>query len=160
MSTRAGRDKSKEDPMTLTMLRMSVFVAMIAAGVTSGATAQTTADPSRPNMTTAQATPGQGESAQPAQPGMSRPGMMGQGMMGRGMPDMMRPEMMGQGMMGGMMGGRGHMMKIMFAIADTNGDGALSFEEVTAIHKRIFDRVDANKDGKVTVEELQTFMRE
>jgi len=97
-----------------------------------------------------------GESAQPAQPGMSRPGMMGQGMMGRGMPDMMRPEMMGQGMMGG----RGHMMKIMFAIADTNGDSALSFEEVTAIHKRIFDRVDANKDGKVTVEELQTFMRE
>ena len=64
--------------------------------------------------------------------------------------------------MGGMpmMGPRGHMMKVMFAIADTNGDGALSFEEVTAIHKRIFDRVDANKDGKVTPEELQAFMRE
>jgi hypothetical protein len=80
----------------------------------------------------------------PAEAGMMRPGMMGHGMMG-GMP---------------MMGPRGHMMKVMFAIADTNGDGALSFEEVTAVHKRIFDRVDANKDGKVTVEEMQTFMRE
>ena len=78
-----------------------------------------------------------------------RPGKMGEGQMG-------------EGIMGGMpmMGGPGHMMKVMFAIADTDGDGALSFEEVTAIHKRIFTRVDANKDGKVTVEELQTFVRE
>ena len=53
-------------------------------------------------------------------------------------------------MMGGV-GPRGHMMKVFFAIADTNGDGALSFEEVTAIHKRIFDKIDANKDGKVTI---------
>lgn len=66
------------------------------------------------------------------------------------------------GMMGGMpmMGMRGHMMKIMFAIADVDGDGALSFEEVTTIHKQIFDKVDANKDGKVTPEEAQAFMRE
>jgi Ca2+-binding EF-hand superfamily protein len=52
------------------------------------------------------------------------------------------------------------MMKIMFAIADTDGDGALSFEEVTAIHKRIFDAVDANKDGKVTPDEMQAFMQQ
>ena len=62
------------------------------------------------------------------------------------------------GMRGGMMGG-GHMMKVMFAIADTNGDGALSFDEVTAVHKRIFDVIDANKDGKVTPEEIQRFMQ-
>ncbi|ANL36870.1 hypothetical protein AMC89_PB00178 (plasmid) [Rhizobium phaseoli] len=76
-------------------------------------------------------------------------GMMGQGMMMR------------SGMMGGMpmMGMRGSMMKIMFAVADTDGDGALSFEEVTAVHKRIFDSVDANKDGKVTTEEMQAFWR-
>ncbi|MHC2301673.1 Ca2+-binding EF-hand superfamily protein [Rhizobium mongolense] len=55
---------------------------------------------------------------------------------------------------------RGHMMKTMLAIADADGDGALSFEEVTAIHKRIFDKVDANKDGKVTPEEMQAFMRQ
>ena len=54
----------------------------------------------------------------------------------------------------------GHIMKIMFAIADTNGDGGLSFEEITTIQKRIFDKVDADKDGKVTPEEVQTFMRE
>jgi Ca2+-binding EF-hand superfamily protein len=58
-----------------------------------------------------------------------------------------------------MTGIRGHMMKIMFVIADTDADGALSFEEVTAIHKRIFDAVDANKDGKLTPDEMQAFMR-
>ena len=59
-----------------------------------------------------------------------------------------------------MMGMHGPTMKIMFAIADTNGDGALSFDEVTALHKRIFDRIDANRDGKVTPEEIQAFFRE
>ena len=52
------------------------------------------------------------------------------------------------------------MMRIMFAVADVNGDGGLSFEEVTTVHRRIFERVDANKDGKVTPEEVQAFMRE
>ncbi|WFU13246.1 EF-hand domain-containing protein (plasmid) [Rhizobium sp. CB3090] len=80
-------------------------------------------------------------------------GTMPRGMMGM---NMMRP-----GMMSGMpMAMRGHMMQIMFAIADTNGDGALSFDEVMAIHKRIFDLVDANKDGKVTIEEMQAFMHQ
>lgn len=77
--------------------------------------------------------------------------------------EMMPGAMMGgrHGMRDGMRGGpmRGHMMTIMFAVADVDGDGALSFEEVTTIHKRIFDKVDANKDGKVTTEEMQAFMR-
>ena len=34
------------------------------------------------------------------------------------------------------------------------------FEEVTAIHKRIFDSVDANDDGKVTREEIQEFWKQ
>jgi hypothetical protein len=78
----------------------------------------------------------------------------------------MQPQgMMGMGMMGGqmrmpMMPMRGHMMKIMFAVADTNADGGLSFEEVTAVHKRMFDAVDANKDANVTIEELRSFMSE
>jgi hypothetical protein len=91
-------------------------------------------------------------------------------MMGRGMtgPGMMPPDEMGGGgdnamMEPGMMGPigrRGHMMKIMFAIADANGDGGLSFEEVTAINKRLFDQADGNKDGKVTREEIQAFLRD
>jgi hypothetical protein len=78
------------------------------------------------------------------------PGMMGRNMMSSGMSEGMR-------MMGPM---RGHMMKIMFVIADSDGDGAISFEELTAIHKRVFDAVDANNDGKVTPEEMQAFMQD
>ncbi|CAN7330818.1 EF-hand domain-containing protein [Rhizobium sp. LjRoot258] len=117
----------------------------------------------------------QGQGTMPGGAGMMQPGMMGQGqgtmqggpgMMPGGMQCMMmqpgatggmpmQPGMMGGGMP--MMAMRGHTMKIMFAVADADGDGALSFEEVTAIHKRIFDSVDANKDGKVTTDELQAF---
>jgi hypothetical protein len=168
--------------MTVTdLMRMTALATLVVTSATSGATAQTTeADPHRLNAILAQATPGQAPSVQPAQPRVipaqpsvvpaqpsttpAQPGMMQSAppSVQATEPGMTRPGMMGQGMMGGMtmVGPRGHMMKVMFAIADTNGDGALSFEEVTAVHKRIFDRVDANKDGKVTVEEMQTFMRE
>ncbi len=197
--------------MTLTALtRTTALATILAAGITSSATALTAVvDPHHPNATLAQATPGQGPAVQPAkpivipvqpdgtpaqpriapvqpdvtpaQPGMMGPGMMmGQGamppaqpgaqsaqpgMMGGMMGQGMTCPMMRSGMMGGMrgmpmMGPRGHMMKVMFAIVDTNGDGGLSFEEVTAVHKRIFERVGGNKDGKVTREEIQTFMRE
>ena len=141
--------------MTLNaLLRTAALVALLAAGATTGGAAQTTTtDPHHPGATPAQATSpttpggmaGQGQGAQPGHSGMMPPGMMGRDMMGSGMP---------------MMGMHGHMRKIMFALADTDSDGALSFEEVTAIHKRIFDSVDANKNGKVTAEELQAFMRE
>jgi Cytoskeletal-regulatory complex EF hand len=138
--------------MTLNaLLRAAALAAIVATGVTAGASAQTTAaDPHHPDPRLAQATPpaapgvtpGQSQGAQPGQPGMMG-GMMQPGMMG-GMP---------------MMAMRGQMMKVMFAIADMDGDGALSFEEVMAIHKRIFDKVDTNKDGKVTPVEVQTFMQ-
>jgi EF hand len=112
-----------------------------------GSAAQTTA----PDPHHSDAAP---PAAQPEQPGMMPPGMMPPGMMGRGMTGsgMMRHEPM--------MGRRGHAMKVMFAIADADGDGALSFEEVTVIHKRLFDGVDADDDGKVTAEEVQAFLRE
>jgi hypothetical protein len=126
--------------MTLASLsRAATLATLIAAGMPAAATEQTTAaDPHRPGMTLAQAMPpsgmmSQGMGAQPGQSGM--------------MCGMMQPGMMGQGMMG--MPGPVQ-MKIFFAIADANGDGGLSFDEVTAIHKRIVDRVDADKDGKVT----------
>jgi hypothetical protein len=31
---------------------------------------------------------------------------------------------------------------------------------VTALHKRVFDAVDANKDGKVTLAEMQVIFQE
>ena len=63
------------------------------------------------------------------------------------------------GMRDGMMGmmGRG-MMPMMLVMMDTDGDGAVSFEEMQAVHKRMFDLVDDDKDGKITVEEMQEFM--
>ncbi len=148
--------------MTLITLRAVAFAAMFTIGGVAGAAAQTAAaDPHYPDKRLAQATPspgpgdtvGPGKGAQPGRSGMMPPGMMGQDMMG----GMMQPGMMGGMPMTGMCG---HMMKIMFTIADVDGDGALTFEEVTAIHKRIFNKLDANKDGKVTPEEVQAFMRE
>ncbi len=154
------------------LLRPALLATLFAIATTVGAAAQTTAvDPQNPD---AQAMPPSGAQGMPSQGGQSGwwgtmgPGMMGHGMMGGMMgqgPGMMGPGM-GQGMMGqfpgmmgpGMMGMRGQMMKVIFAIADANGDGGLSFEEMTAIHKRIFDSMDANKDGKVVPEEVQSFM--
>ena len=137
--------------MLSALSRTFTFVAIV-AGLPAAAAAQTAAaDPHHPDATVAQAAPS----------GTMGPGMMGQGpgaQPGQGamMGGMMQPGMMGQGAMGM----PAHMMKVFFAIADANGDGALSVDEVTAIHKRIFDKVDANKDGTVTPEELQAFFRE
>jgi len=65
--------------------------------------------------------------------------------------------MMGPGMMGsGMMMGRG-MMPMMFVMMDTDSDGAVSLEEMQAVHKRMFDLVDVDKDGKITAEEMKEF---
>lgn len=99
--------------------------------------------------------------------------MMGQGMMGDGAQGRsnggsgpMR-SMGGGGPMG--MGGqagmgmpmmRMPMMKVMFAIVDRNGDGAISFDEVTELHKRVFDAIDADNDGRVTRDEIGSFFRD
>jgi hypothetical protein len=64
---------------------------------------------------------------------------------------------MGPGMMG-MMGPR-MMMPRMFVMMDTDGDGAVSLDEMQAVHKRMFDLVDENEDGKLTPEEMRAFMR-
>src|SRR5262245_30702752 len=74
-------------------------------------------------------------------------------MPGKGM-GMMGPRMMGHGMMG-----HGMDMRVMWILMDTDGDGALSLEEVQTAHAKIFKAIDANKDGKVTMAEVQTFFR-
>jgi hypothetical protein len=74
-------------------------------------------------------------------------GMMGRGsMMGRG--GMMHPESMGHDMM----------MRILFALMDSDGDGTISLQEFQAAHERFFRAMDANKDGRLTLEEIQAFM--
>ena len=82
-------------------------------------------------------------------------GMMGGGMTGGGM--------MGGGMMGRGMMGRGIMspmaMRIIFSLMDANGDGKLSLEEFQAAHERIFKAMDTDHDGTVTFEEMQAFIR-
>jgi hypothetical protein len=96
-------------------------------------------------------------------------GMMGQGTMGQG-GTTGQGETMGQGRMmgpreamehGGMMGRRRVplvMMRIMFALMDTDGNGTVELNEFQAAHERIFKAMDANKDGKLTFDEMRAFM--
>jgi EF hand len=88
-----------------------------------------------------------------------------------GQTQQIQPEggMMGGGMMGGdpMHGGmRGQqrgpigtgMMRMMFSLMDADGDGSISLQEFQAAHERIFKGMDQNKDGRLTMEEMQSFM--
>jgi hypothetical protein len=131
--------------MKLSALPRSIKTgAILAIGLAAGAVAGThSAIGQRAFMTLAQMGPGgMGGQGQTMQPGTSQ-GMMGQRMMDRQAKRMRK---------------RQHMMKVVFAIADANGDGALSFDEVTDIHRRIFNAIDTNHDGRVTQEEVQAFM--
>ena len=62
-------------------------------------------------------------------------------------------EMMGHGMMG-----HSVVMRIIFGLMDANGDGKLSLEEFQAAHERIFKAMDTDHDGTVTLEEMEAFM--
>ena len=84
-------------------------------------------------------------------------GQEGAGMMGQG-------GMMGRGMMGGGMTGGGPMglpmlMRMMFSLMDSDGDGIITLQEFQAAHERIFKGMDSNKDGRLTQEEMRAFMQ-
>ena|ERR1700758_5185163 len=76
----------------------------------------------------------------------ARHGTMGHGSMTCG-------NMMGHGMMG-----PPFMMRMMFALVDSDGDGTIELPEFLAAHERIFKAMDSNKDGKLTLEEMQAFI--
>ena len=92
--------------------------------------------------------------ARDAMQGMKGDGMRGEGMTGHGL--MCHGNRRGHG---SMMGPDPRQMRFMMILLDTDGDGALSLEEVQTAHARIFKAVDANKDGKVTLDEIQIFFR-
>jgi Ca2+-binding EF-hand superfamily protein len=66
--------------------------------------------------------------------------------------------MMGHEMIGHEMMGHSVVMRIIFGLMDANGDGKLSLEEFQAAHERIFKAMDADHDGTVTLEEMEAFM--
>jgi Ca2+-binding EF-hand superfamily protein len=51
------------------------------------------------------------------------------------------------------------MMRMLFVMMDSDGDGTVSLQEFQAAHERIFKAMDANKDGVLTLQEIQEFMR-
>lgn len=86
--------------------------------------------------------------------GRPGPGMQGHGGMGpRTTSGPMHPGMMGVEM-------HEQMMKIVFALADADGNGGLSLDELATIQTRIFAAVDADANGNMTPEELEAFIRE
>jgi Ca2+-binding EF-hand superfamily protein len=50
------------------------------------------------------------------------------------------------------------MMRMIFTLMDTDGDGTIELPEFQAAHERIFKAMDANKDGRLTLEEVEAFM--
>ena len=83
------------------------------------------------------------------QQGWQRRGAMNPGMMGQGW-------MMGSGNVGP---GPSVMMRMIFTLMDSDGDGTVSLQEFQAAHERIFKGMDANKDGRLTLEEILAFMQ-
>jgi hypothetical protein len=126
-----------------------------------GATAQTTQ--SDQQHTQHHPAPQEGAGSR-QQTGMMSCGMMGQGGMGMGQGGMMgmgQGGMMGRGMMGGGSGGAMGppiMMRMMFSLMDSDGDGTIALQEFQSAHERIFKGMDGNKDGRLTQEEMRAFM--
>lgn len=125
-------------------MKRQLFVAAAALLVLSGAPAM--AQNAAGSGTTRAGPPGQN---------MNRDMMNRDMMSSRGMG----PSMMDEGDRHSRMPGHGGIMRIIFAMMDTDGDGALALQEVQDAHARIFKHMDADDNGKVTPEEIAAFFR-
>ena len=122
------------------VLGLTISAVILACGDV-GALAEDRMMPQQPVQQQAQSQPPGQEGSGMGRGGMTAGGMMGQGMMG-----------------GGAMGPPPVILRVMFALIDTDNDGTISLQEFQAAHERIFKALDTNKDGKLTLEEMQAFM--
>ncbi|SFQ18894.1 EF hand [Mesorhizobium sp. NFR06] len=53
---------------------------------------------------------------------------------------------------------RGAGMRLLLAFLDTDGDGSLSENEAQDALGRIFSAIDQNGDGKIDIDEIQSFL--
>ena len=51
------------------------------------------------------------------------------------------------------------MMRMIFTLMDSDGDGTVSLQEFQTAHERIFKGMDANKDSRLTLEEMLAFIQ-
>ena len=61
--------------------------------------------------------------------------------------------------MGGGAMGLPMLMRMMFSLMDSDGDGTITLQEFQAAHERIFKGMDSNRDGRLTQEEMRAFMQ-
>ena len=83
------------------------------------------------------------------------PGMRGGGMMG---PGMMGHGQWRHGWQRGSEIAAPMMMRMIFSLMDADGDGKLTLQEFQAAHERIFKAMDTDHDGTVTFGEMETFL--
>ncbi|RWM80997.1 MAG: EF-hand domain-containing protein [Mesorhizobium sp.] len=157
MPTRSVHHSPKENTMTLTSKTTAVAAAL--AMLASPALSQTS--PPAP------AAPAQDRGSEPAPSGPTEDSMrqmmrqMMTEMLEERMQEHRRPRAERRG------GDRWHRdfrrggarMRMMFAIVDADGDGALSQTEVQDFIGRIFNAVDENGDDSVDREEIRSFFR-
>ena len=124
------------------MPRLAIFTALLLAALSYPAYAQS---PINHDYSGQDQVPDPLQTGSPSDQSREQRGMMGHGMKGRIA-------------MSNHAAGSPVMFRMIFALMDADGDGAVSLQEFQTAHERIFKAMDSNKDGKLTPEEIGAFM--